>query len=143
MPFGRRHGPNETAGVVAMLPDEKVGPPGQPTLEGPDTYATPATTTRVSHESMSRAFLGQLRNRRAAGLRLTPLPCGCRDPWPCKCDAPLSNRMVDGYRDAVAHLRAHDLLAAPLLPELRALWRRGPAERPVVAEIAERWELAG
>ncbi len=34
-----------------MPPDEKVGPPGQPTLEGTDTYATPATTTCVPVES--------------------------------------------------------------------------------------------
>lgn len=51
--------------------------------------------------------------------------------------------MVDGYRDAVLHLRSLGLLPAPLIPEMQALRRYGGADRRLVAEIAERWELAG
>jgi hypothetical protein len=85
--------------------------------------------------------------RRAAALRLPPLgPCSCvRDPEHDRhrCRGELTDNMVDGYRDAVIHLRDLGLPAAPLLPEIRVLWRRGPAERRLVAEITERWELAG
>lgn len=84
----------------------------------------------------------QWHRRRAAAARCIPLACGCRDPWPCRCaDPPPTERQIDGYRAAVAHLRAHGLPPAPLLPEMRALWRRGA--HGLISEITERWELAG
>jgi hypothetical protein len=42
----------------------------------------------------------------------------------------------------VVHLRHCGLLAAPNMAAMQALWRRGPEERRLVAEIAEVWELA-
>jgi len=53
------------------------------------------------------------------------------------------NTMISGYRDAAEHLLHLGLLPAPLLPEMRALWRRGPEEQRLVAEITSRWELVG
>lgn len=87
--------------------------------------------------------LGQLRRRRAASCRMEPMPCGCVYPWTCRCyDGGPSERMVDGYRDAVLHLDALGLLAAPRIPEMRVMWARGGDSQRLVREIAERWELA-
>jgi hypothetical protein len=88
--------------------------------------------------------LAGLRRRRDAALRLPPLgPCGCiRDPLrDHRCGDEITETMVTAYHDAAQHLLHLGLLPAPLLPELRALWRRG--ERDLVAEITSRWELAG
>jgi hypothetical protein len=48
--------------------------------------------------------------------------------------------MVDGYRAAVLHLRAHGLLAAPDIAAMQALWRRGGDDRQLAQEL---YELAG
>ncbi|HKH51845.1 MAG TPA: hypothetical protein VKA77_08640 [Mycobacterium sp.] len=78
---------------------------------------------------------------------MVPLDCcGCRDPWLCRChepDTPPTEKEVDGYVAAVVLLRAHGLLAAPLLPELRAMWRHGGADHRLAVHIAEQWGLAG
>jgi hypothetical protein len=69
-----------------------------------------------------------------------------RDPWPCThtcSQQDPSDAMVDAYRAAVLHLQHCGLPAAPRLPEMRRLWARGPEERRLVAEVAQRWELAG
>lgn len=100
---------------------------------------TPAPMTCVRRESMTEA----VQRRRVASLRLPRLDCGCRDPWPHTClERPPSRRMVDAYLDAVLHLRACGLLAAPNIPAMQALWRRGGDERRLVSEIAAQWELA-
>jgi hypothetical protein len=85
-----------------------------------------------------------LRRRRAAVQRMSPYgACSCVDPWTCRHgEGPPSERMVDGYRDAILHLDANGLLAAPLLPELQIMWRRGGTDRQLAVHIAERWELA-
>lgn len=76
----------------------------------------------------------QLSRRRSQALRSLPLDCGCRDPWPCTCtQPPLSDRAIDGYRDAAEHILATG--QTPILPleVRRALWRRGGHDR----ELAE------
>lgn len=85
-----------------------------------------------------------LARRRVASRRVEPLDCGCIDPWLCRHpeDDPPPDRMVDAYLCAVAHLDSVGLLAAPRLPEMRMLWRRGRTERRLVGEIASAWELA-
>lgn len=84
----------------------------------------------------------QLRRRRAASWRMEPLTSGRRDPWQRYDDPEPSERLVDGYRDAVAHLGFLGLTAAPRIPEMRALWRRGGDDQRVVRMLAERWEIA-
>ncbi len=81
--------------------------------------------------------------RRAGALRLPPLECGHRDPWSAdhRREYP-SDRMIDGYRDALAHLDYHGLIGAPILPELRLLWQRGGSDRRVAQAVAQCWELA-
>jgi hypothetical protein len=73
--------------------------------------------------------------RQQARRRMAPLACGCPDPWPCRCtEPPLSDRALDGWRDAALHvLRTGHM---PLLPieVRRALYRRGGRER----QLAER-----
>jgi hypothetical protein len=49
---------------------------------------------------------------------------------------------VDGYAEAVRHLHDHGLVAAPLIPELRAMWRRSADDRKVVQQITSRWLVA-
>jgi hypothetical protein len=81
--------------------------------------------------------------RRESARRLPPMECGCSDPWPCRCaSAEPSDKGVEGYLEAVAHLSSLGLLGAPFLPELRALWRRGDAERRIVRDITSRWAVA-
>lgn len=49
--------------------------------------------------------------------------------------------MVDGYRDAVLLLESLGLTPAPMLPEMRALWRRGGSDRELVSSVAEKWAV--
>ena len=84
----------------------------------------------------------QWRRRRQSSYRLPPLHCGCKDPWPCRCAEPpaLTDRVLDGWRDAGLHLLTEGWV--PLLPieVCRALWRRGGADRKL-AELLD--ELCG
>jgi hypothetical protein len=76
----------------------------------------------------------QLRRRRGQATRSVPLFCGCRDPFTCRCtEPPLTERELDGWRDAVWHVL--DASHMPLVPieVRRALWRRGGHDR----ELAE------
>ncbi len=84
-----------------------------------------------------------LQDRRRAAARLPRLHCGCVDPdVRTGCDHPPTDRMVDGYRDAVLLLDSLGLPPAPRLPEMRALWRRGGADRELVASVTSRWVVA-
>jgi len=105
-----------------------------PTKENrPAGNGTESRTTGCNH------YIHGLKQRRAATYRLPPLYCV--DPWTCRhYDDQVTEQYVDGYRDAVLHLDAHGLLAAPLIPEMRALWRRSDDDRRLVRQIAERWE---
>lgn len=79
------------------------------------------------------------RLRRAATFRLAPLDCGCVDTWTCRCtDPPLSDRAVDGYRDAARHVLGCG--HTPLVPieALRGLWRRGGDDRQLAEELHQR-----
>lgn len=79
----------------------------------------------------------QSRRRLASARRMSPLDCGCRDPWPCRCtEPPLSARAIDGWRDAAMYLLANSG-KTPLLPVevLQALWRRGGADRALAEEL--------
>lgn len=80
----------------------------------------------------------QARRRREAARRLPPLDCGCsRDPWTCRCtEPPLTDRVIDGYRDA-AHYVLRTSGKTPLVPfeVLRALFRRGGADRAFAQEL--------
>ena len=95
------------------------------------------STTGCNH------YIQQLRQRRSASARLPALDCGHRDPWTCRHDpAPVTDQYIDGFRDAALHLLASGMTPAPNLDAMRALWRRGGAERDLVRAIAERWEIA-
>ncbi len=100
--------------------------------------ADSTTPTRCSH------YIVGLRQRKIETYRREPLDCGCVDPWTCRCYDPAepSSRQVDGYRDAIVHLAGLQLLAAPSLPALRAMWCRGGTDRRLAADISRRWELA-
>jgi hypothetical protein len=80
--------------------------------------------------------------RADAARRLPPLRCGCTDPWLCPCGnqpAEPSQRTVDAYAAALRHLKAAGLAGAPLVPELRAMWRRGGDDRRMVGEVDGGW----
>jgi hypothetical protein len=85
------------------------------------------------------------RRRRDAAYRLPPLDCGCgtRDPIACRCNPlPVTERYVDGYRDAVEHLLALNLTPAPNLPAMRVMGRRDERDQRLVRHLAELWEVA-
>jgi len=52
----------------------------------------------------------------------------------------LSQRTVDGYRAAARHVLDHGNTPALPLDVLRALWRRGGADRELASEL---YELGG
>lgn len=82
-------------------------------------------------------------SRRRAARRLPPLGCGCSDPLihHCEDDEP-TDVQVDAYVAVVEHLSQLGYPAAPRIPELRALWRRGPSERRLVSAVTTRWDVA-
>ena len=78
----------------------------------------------------------QLRRRGVAASRSVPLHCGCRDPHACRCTPPPPSAvMVDAGAAAAAHLLAHKLMPLLDIDTLRALWRRGGADRALVAQL--------
>lgn len=97
-----------------------------------------ATSTTAIASTESTAYLGQLRRRRAAVQRTPPLDCGCPDPWPCRCtEPPLSERALDGWRDAAQHVVAGGHMPIVPLEVRRALYRRGAGDR-ALAELLHR-----
>lgn len=87
---------------------------------------------------MSRYCESPLTRRRKAAQRLVPLDCGCPDPWPCRCtDPPLSNRMIDAGRDAATHILDGGHVPLLEIEVLRALWRRGGADRALAERLHE------
>lgn len=92
-----------------------------------------ASKSLVTDSDQHNGLAGWKRRQEAA-RRIPLLDCGCPDPWPCRCsEPPLSDRMIDGGRDAALHILANG--GVPLLEfeVLQALWRRGGADR----ELAE------
>jgi hypothetical protein len=78
--------------------------------------------------------LASWKRRQHAACRVAPLDCGCPDPWPCRCsEPPLSDKMIDGGRDAALHLLAAGRIPLIKIEVLQALYRRGRADR----ELAE------
>jgi hypothetical protein len=82
-------------------------------------------------------------NRARAAARLRRLDCGCADPSRhlCAVEEP-TEVQVDAYAASVEHLGRIGYPAAPRLPELRALWRRGPKGRRLVSAVTTSWEVA-
>ena len=56
--------------------------------------------------------------------------------WPFDADLVVAEVAV------VEHLSQLGYPAAPRIPELRALWRRGPSERRLVSAVTTRWDVA-
>ncbi|WP_205878773.1 hypothetical protein [Mycobacterium camsae] len=78
----------------------------------------------------SQDLRSQLRRRRDAARRVAPLDCRCFDPWPCRCsEPPLSDRRIDGGRDAALHILATGRVPLLEIEVLQALWRRGGTDR--------------
>jgi hypothetical protein len=65
---------------------------------------------------------------------MVPLDCGCRDPLLHDCTVPpLSERALDGWRDAARHVLSSGRIPVLPIEVRRALYRRGGVER----ELAE------
>lgn len=109
---------------------------------GPGTPArTTPTTAQLSPNGNPEGRQQQLRRRRAAAQRLPLWDCGCADPWGrhSRHGGDVTPALVAGYADAVRLLDELGYPAAPLLPELRAAWRRG--DRELVASVTTRWAV--
>ncbi len=120
-----------------MSPESRCGP----VATNDEGQRTGQTASPCNPRSKVEATAAELRARRAAGCRLPPLDCGCRDPWPCRCTRPpLSERTVDGYRAAARHVLRDGNTPALPIEVLRALWRRGGADRELADEL---YELGG
>jgi hypothetical protein len=140
-----------------MRPPGGEGPPGTENDSGPapppgrpghhDSGATKPPNEdkpNPSRRHCGAETLAGLQRRHGAARRLPPISrCGCiRDPDHDRhrCGDAITETMVDGYRDAVLHLRHLGLLAAPLQPEVQMLWRRGGDDRRLAQEL---YQLAG
>jgi hypothetical protein len=80
----------------------------------------------------ARTLGDQLRRRRLAAARSEPMRCGHRDPLHCLARHPkhprrdlLTDREVDGWAHAAAHLLTLGLPPTLGRDTLRALWRHG------------------
>jgi hypothetical protein len=51
----------------------------------------------------------------------------------------LQRQRHDAYREALEHLELIGYPAAPLVPELRHLWRRGGSDRTLAEATLRRW----
>lgn len=107
----------------------------------PGAPARATSTTTPLSSNRSPEIRQQTRRRRAATQRLPILGCGCADPWihRCRRDDPTPAR-VAGYAATVQLLDELGYPAAPLVPELRAMWRQG--DRHLVASVTTRWAVA-
>jgi hypothetical protein len=117
----RRSGPPPQEAADAIAAAESTGIPCQ--------YPQPAQSVPRPHR------LACWRRRHDAAVRLVPLDCGCPDPWACRCtEPPLTERAVDGYRDAAEHILS-TTGKTPVVPVevLRALHRRGGDDRALAA----------
>lgn len=97
-----------------------------------------ATSKPVVVDCDQHSGIAGWKRRQEAARRVAPLDCGCRDGWTCGCsEPPLSDRTVDGGRDAALHVLS--LGQVPLLEfeVLQALWRRGGDDREL-AELLHR-----
>lgn len=105
------------------MPPDKGG--GAPTPGSADHHQHQTTRGGISVFTARRPDLGQLHRRRAASRRLAPLICGCRDPWPCRCNQPpLTEHALDNWRAAAEHVLAAGWM--PLVPlEVAQLLHRG------------------
>ena len=135
------------------MDDERaIGPPGPrddesgpPRPAAADHNSIPTSHRQEAGFAHSRpeprqCAVGQAWRRRRASWRCEPLAGGHADPWrPWR--ERLSDRQIDGYRDAVQHLHGLGLLAAPDVEAMRQLWRRSRDDRRLVSELAERWEF--
>jgi hypothetical protein len=118
-------------------PPDEVGP-RDTTPEGTDTESSATTTDNRKDNAPSRHWCGAtaMRRRRQASWRCVPLDCGCPDLWPCRCtEPPLSDRALDGWRDAAVHVLS--IGQVPLLPleVRRSLWRRGGTDRVLAEQL--------
>lgn len=78
------------------------------------------------------------RRRQHAARRVMALDCGCPDPWPCRCSQPpLSDKIIDGGRDAALHILESGRVPSLKIEVLQALWRRGGADREVAQLLHE------
>lgn len=83
----------------------------------------------------------QFARRHQAAQRLALLDCECVDPWIHTCNRrEPTDRQIDAYAAAAELLTSLGYPPAPLLPELRGLWRRG--ERGLVSSVTSRWVVA-
>lgn len=87
-------------------------------------------------------YIAGLHRRREASRRLPVLPCGHADPWRYHDADEITEKYVDGYRDAAQHLIDVGLTPAPNLRAMRVMWRRGAGEQRLAVRLAERWEVA-
>jgi hypothetical protein len=118
-----------------------------PDKETPQGRHSPGDATTTSRQQVAGTceFNGvgrQWRRRREAALRMPVLDCGCRDPWhPCTCSqSPLSEKMVDAGAQAARHLLEVGFVPLLEVDTLRALHRRGGADRRLAQEL---YELVG
>lgn len=109
----------------------------------PRIRRNPGTTARATSTTTTVADLNSKAQRAQIAWRRRPrLDCGCIDACRCEFKANPTPKRVDAYAEAVAHLRQHGLMPAPLIPELRELWRRGPEDRRTVEQITTAWPVS-
>lgn len=132
--------------MSAPPPERRSGPPPQEAAAANHTNTDEFTAHRCQRcrrglrapQSVARSHGPVCWHRRYdAAVRLARLDCGCADPWTCRCtDPPLTQRAVDGYRDAARYVM-DTTGCTPLIPVevLRALFRRGGGDRALAEQL--------
>lgn len=115
-------------------------------MKTPDTEMAPAGHEGHTENQMSRlpapasaneSMTLALARRTKAASRLPALPCGCRDPWSCACiRRPLTSQALDGWGDAAGQILAAGHTPMVPIEAMRALWRRGGADRDLVRRLS-------
>ena len=101
-------------------------------LAGNEAASIKSTAT----DSHQHSGVAAWKRRHSARQRVAPLDCGCRDPWPCRCtEPPLTDRQIDAGRDAAEHILNNGQVPLLEFEVLRALWRRGGADRDFAEQL--------
>jgi hypothetical protein len=53
----------------------------------------------------------------------------------------VSDKQVDGYRDAANHLLSQGFAPAPNAEAMRRMWNRGDADKRTARRIADAWPV--
>lgn len=95
----------------------------------------PVTSGAASNDQPRSAhhYIAACQRRCDAARRVTPLECGCRDPYTCRCrDTEPTPHQTEAAIQAAEYLLHHALVPIFSIDQGRALWRAGRRDLAVL-----------